>query len=309
MTSPPRGSIDPQRTPSQAVRSFWGLVVAGAIAGCSCTLRPLEPVVPSGDAGTECTPVAELETLCFDGLDNDCDGKVDRDDPECEHELCDGGSCSCNPGTCGGCCSGATCATPSFTRCGADGGACVACNPMRANQCNAGQCACGASPQCGPDEQCIGGACCPAASACGSSCCGAGEACFQGVCCPSTSLMPQVQAFFNSKCANCHPNNHSPNLQSGSSRAALINQNATGQCGPPASNGTSWKLVVPGDLGNSVLARYVQPCPCGTSCLSPPCGSGLRCGSGDPICTGRSQAPSAADQRNVQCWILQGAPP
>lgn len=121
--------------------------------------------------------------------------------------------------------------------------------------------------------------------------------------------MPQVQSFFTAKCAGCHSGSVSPDLRSGVSRAAMVGQSATGLCGPPYSNGTSWKLVVPGDLGNSVLMRYAIPCACGTSCLNPPCSVGLRCGSGDPICAGKSKAPTAAEQATVQCWILQGAPP
>ncbi|HEY8208003.1 MAG TPA: hypothetical protein VIG99_11020 [Myxococcaceae bacterium] len=131
--------------------------------------------------------------------------------------------------------------------------------------------------------------------------------------CPSASQMPAVQAFFNRKCAGCHPSDFSPDLGNGRSRNALVNRFPVGVCGPPSSSANpSWRLVVPGDLENSMLWRYVQGCACGSACLSamsPPCNSGARCGSKDPICTGKSDAPSAADRAAVQCWILQGAPP
>jgi len=134
-----------------------------------------------------------------------------------------------------------------------------------------------------------------------------------GVSCPADSQLPAVQAFFNRKCAGCHPGDHSPDLGSGRSRAALVDQYPTGLCGPPASNANpSWRLVAPGDLESSVLWRYVQDCACGGGCLhamTPPCNSGVRCGSQDPICAGNSDAPGDADRAAVRCWILQGAPP
>src|SRR5262245_33211171 len=86
--------------------------------------------------------------------------------------------------------------------------------------------------------------------------------------------MAAVQAFFNRKCARCHPSDSSPDLGSGRSRNALVNQFPLGVCGPPASGANpAWRLVVPGDLQNSVLWRYMQDCACGTACLntmSPP---------------------------------------
>jgi len=40
-----------------------------------------------------CTPTAPTERrrLCFDGLDNDCDGLIDADDPDCGLEICSNG--------------------------------------------------------------------------------------------------------------------------------------------------------------------------------------------------------------------------
>lgn len=43
--------------------------------------------------GGSCTPSAtrERNRSCFDGLDNDCDGLTDAEDPDCVREICDNG--------------------------------------------------------------------------------------------------------------------------------------------------------------------------------------------------------------------------
>jgi hypothetical protein len=45
------------------------------------------------DAGSGCVPKSPSETSCSDGIDDDCDGKVDCDDPDCRKP----GQCGCNP--------------------------------------------------------------------------------------------------------------------------------------------------------------------------------------------------------------------
>ena len=51
--------------------------------------------VPSSCGGTSCTPTETNEVSCNDGLDNDCDGLVDANDPDCQ-----GGSCTPLGGAC-----------------------------------------------------------------------------------------------------------------------------------------------------------------------------------------------------------------
>jgi hypothetical protein len=43
--------------------------------------------------GGACTPTASAERrrLCYDGLDNDCDGAIDAADPDCVLENCANG--------------------------------------------------------------------------------------------------------------------------------------------------------------------------------------------------------------------------
>lgn len=91
----------------------------------------------------------------------------------CGGAACSGGVCaSCNATTCpDGCCSGATCSTASAATCGLSGAACVACNPMVADQCVGGTCACGAGPACGPGQRCDGGTCVCDFTSCPDGCC------------------------------------------------------------------------------------------------------------------------------------------
>jgi hypothetical protein len=34
-------------------------------------------------SGDECVPTSDFENICDDGIDNDCDGAVDREELEC----------------------------------------------------------------------------------------------------------------------------------------------------------------------------------------------------------------------------------
>ncbi|HEY1086170.1 MAG TPA: hypothetical protein VGE37_00700, partial [Archangium sp.] len=71
---------------------------------------------------------------------------------------CSGGAClGCNAATCpNGCCSGNICRVNQFSLCGTAGGACVACDYSRANQCLGGVCKCGPNNQCGSLRYCEG---------------------------------------------------------------------------------------------------------------------------------------------------------
>jgi hypothetical protein len=57
----------------------------------------------AADAGpaSHCTPTAQTETQCSDGVDDDCDGYRDCLDPDCEGQTCgSGGDLKCTGGAC-----------------------------------------------------------------------------------------------------------------------------------------------------------------------------------------------------------------
>ncbi len=93
----------------------------------------------------------------------------------------DAGTCSsCNPGNCTGCCSGATCVTPRTDACGRDGGACAACDPIRADTCTPQGCRCGTTGiVCPQGQHCTGNTCKCDVYSCPLGCCN-GTACMDG---------------------------------------------------------------------------------------------------------------------------------
>jgi hypothetical protein len=89
----------------------------------------------------------------------------------------DGGACS----GCAGCCSGASCLSPSAAACGLNGSPCVVCDAQVADNCGAdGLCRCGVAASCSP----IAGADTCSAGVCG---CGSGPSCAAGLECLSRS--------------------------------------------------------------------------------------------------------------------------
>ncbi|MCO4763645.1 MAG: S8 family serine peptidase, partial [Myxococcales bacterium] len=58
----------------------------------------------------QCEPTEAFETMCSDGIDNDCDGKVDAADGDCSTNTCDllgvGESCTTADQCCSGKCKG-----------------------------------------------------------------------------------------------------------------------------------------------------------------------------------------------------------
>ena len=64
--------------------------------------------VPSSCGGGGCTPTETNEVSCNDGLDNDCDGLVDADDPDCQGGQCTpvGGACVNDSECCSNKCKG-----------------------------------------------------------------------------------------------------------------------------------------------------------------------------------------------------------
>jgi len=55
-----------------------------------------------------CTPTQTVETLCSDGIDNDCDGLVDAADPSCQAPVCRPrkAACTVNADCCSNKCGG-----------------------------------------------------------------------------------------------------------------------------------------------------------------------------------------------------------
>jgi hypothetical protein len=61
---------------------------------------------PGSDAGPACPAT---ETVCVDGIDDDCDAMIDCADPDCANEACDDGSACTENDACGdGVCAGET---------------------------------------------------------------------------------------------------------------------------------------------------------------------------------------------------------
>ena len=58
-------------------------------------------VTDGDDPDCQCTPSEPTEVTCNDGLDNDCDGLIDGDDPDCPTMACSDystkGACNADP--------------------------------------------------------------------------------------------------------------------------------------------------------------------------------------------------------------------
>jgi hypothetical protein len=98
----------PMVPPFPMATATWGE------AGCTPTEDPevtcddgldndCDGLVDGDDPDCQCTPTEDPEVTCDDGLDNDCDGLVDGDDPDCQtgmacSDYADKGACNNDPG-------------------------------------------------------------------------------------------------------------------------------------------------------------------------------------------------------------------
>jgi len=124
-------------------------------AGVSCNLSPVFPVCQNGSA-TACLLCDNRSDRCS-AQGCSCGGGS----PCLFGQSCEGGVCTCSPASCSGCCTATgVCADGDQTaRCGAGGGQCVACPPVRSDGCQLGQCRCGTGATCALGERCDGGQC------------------------------------------------------------------------------------------------------------------------------------------------------
>lgn len=84
--------------------------VAGRCVGGTCLFLPVDakcdpkqtcdPTVGCTPPLSTCTPTGAAETVCNDGKDDDCDGRIDCDDPDCDTKACEDGDLCTEGETC-----------------------------------------------------------------------------------------------------------------------------------------------------------------------------------------------------------------
>jgi len=131
---------------------------------------------PLGVAG--CTPTSMKEVTCNDGIDDDCDGKKDCEDPDCEASACDDGdqctegeTCSalkCGGGTAKTCDDGNACTDDTCDKTAGcafakkSSGTCEDGNPCTENDtCVDGTCTAGTAKTCDDKNPCTTDTCDP----------------------------------------------------------------------------------------------------------------------------------------------------
>lgn len=77
-----------------------GDCAAGFVCDPSIGICSVSPAQPQADGGT-CNPTEADEVTCGDQRDNDCDGRIDCEDPSCENRSCaENGALACRSGGC-----------------------------------------------------------------------------------------------------------------------------------------------------------------------------------------------------------------
>ncbi len=196
-----------------------GLACGGV--GKICVANACVCQVPGGT-------VEVTETLCSDGKDNDCDGLLDCDDPDCDTKLCSGFGlrcsglkCKCTGGQVGGTYE------VSETTCG--DGLDNDCNGSA--DCDDSNCL---SQKCGPHSYCCGGARGCVDTSTTSDCGGCGLTCAASKNCV---LVQAVKAGYECMCSNsaptCPMGTGSSQVCSGSFCECTPSSNlVSAQCGP-----------------------------------------------------------------------------
>lgn len=243
----------------------------GCCLGSVCLERSVEHC---GVLGSLCVP---CDATRADGCTADGRCACGNGPPCGIGRACVLGNCVCNASSCEGCCEDRVCSLSNMLACGSGGVACQACEPQRSNACGVdGHCACGAGPECGPGQACVGDACVCNGQSCQGCCsgnhcqqgnqddqcgvaglacdvCKMGEICQQGVCTNCTA-----ETCPNGCCSanTCHARGNETCGVQGLACQACSTVGADG-CGP---DGT---------------------CLCGTG---PACGEGQACMSGSCLC-------------------------
>src|ERR1051325_5313001 len=86
----------------------WLLLLVPVAACSSESPSQSQPPAGTGGGGTGgstnnpagCTPAAATEMTCSDGRDDDCDGRIDCMDTDCEGKSCGGAGMACTAGAC-----------------------------------------------------------------------------------------------------------------------------------------------------------------------------------------------------------------
>lgn len=119
-----------------------------------------------------CDGCCDNSGVCQSGFDPLVCGSGGADCEVCPgSETCPDGACSGCSSTCSGCCSGPACNISDFDTCGADGSACVTCNPITADSCVDGACQCGGAAPCGMGQHCVASLCVCDDVSCPLGCC------------------------------------------------------------------------------------------------------------------------------------------
>ncbi len=165
-------------TPGQ--RCIGGRCFCDAVScptGCCANGQCTQPSASQcGTAGSSCFACsAVLANNC--GSDGSCRC---GSGPACvSGQRCLSSGCVCDAVSCrSGCCNAnAQCLTPGLNNCGAMGSSCVSCDPIRADQCRSGNCACGTGGICAEGQRCVSGTCHCDGTSCASGCCTASNSC------------------------------------------------------------------------------------------------------------------------------------
>lgn len=226
---------------------------------------------------------------------------------------CSNGTCpaNCNPTTCSnGCCAGSNCRAPgTVTACGTAGSACVACNPVRANNCFGGSCSCGSGPQCGTGQFCDAGTCTCNAASCPNGCCngnlcqvfdaGSFASCGSGGAACAACAPAKASACTSGACRCGNGPACGPGLSCDADAGQCV-CNAGSGCGGCCSGNNcldAGALTVTACGSNSMACTQCAAgkadncaggtCKCGNAAA---CGTGYKCSAGACVCDGFSCA-------------------